>query len=106
MLLYKYACSNTPFRWKATIYLAQALPDGRRPFSYSHLLFSPTLVRLPPGVPGEAGSEKTFEEELAAKGLVDPNEDLLPLKLLLKLPPKLLTLLLKRGLPNGEPVDP
>jgi hypothetical protein len=57
-------------------------------------------------VPGEAGSEKTLEEELAAKGLVDPKEDLLPLKLLPKLLLKLLTLFWKRGLPNGEPIDP
>lgn len=77
----------------------QALPDGRRPFSYNHLLFNPTLVRLPPAEPGEVGSEKRLAEELAANGLVDPKEDLLPL-------PKLLTLFWKRGLPNGEPAAP
>jgi hypothetical protein len=54
-------------------------------------------------VSGEVGSEKTLEEELAAKGLVDPKEDLLPLKLLPKLLPKLLVLFWKRGLPNGDP---
>jgi hypothetical protein len=77
----------------------QAFPDDRRPLSYNHLLFNPTLVRLPPAEPGEAVSEKTLLEELAVKGLADPKEDLRPL-------PKLLTLFWNRGLPNGEPVDP
>lgn len=42
----------------------RAVPDDRRPFSYNHLLFNPTLVRLPPEGLGGPGSENRSVEVL------------------------------------------
>jgi len=70
------------------------LPEFLLPFSYSHLLFRPTVDRFPVAGVGVAGpSPNTLEAVLALSGLIDPNDDLLP-------PP---TALCSRGLPaDGE----
>lgn len=90
--------------YRSTAQCNQALLEDRLPFSYSHLLFSPTLVRFPPDGLGEVGSENKLADVLPLKGLPDPIDDRRPFPKLLF--PKLLTLFWKRGLPRGEPVLP
>lgn len=85
--------------YRSTAQCNQALLEDRLPFSYNHLLFSPTLVRFPPDGLGEVGSENKLADVLPLKGLPDPIDDRRPF-------PKLLTLFWKRGLPRGEPVLP
>jgi hypothetical protein len=75
-----------------------ALPEDLLPFSYNHLLFSPTLARFPPEGLGDPGSENSFAEDVAPIGLPDPNDDLLPFA-----SPDVL---FWNGLPNGEYGDP
>lgn len=55
-------------------YRDQFPPEERRPLSYSHLLFSPTLVRFPPEGLGGPGSENMLVELLPPKGLPAPIE--------------------------------
>jgi hypothetical protein len=58
---------------------SQLLPEPLLPFSYSHLLFRPTVDRFPVagvGVPG--ASPYALEAVLALSGLVEPNEVVLP----------------------------
>jgi hypothetical protein len=55
---------------------SQLPPDDRRPRSYSHLLFKPTLVRFPTEGLGVPGSEKMDAVGCAPRGLGEPSEDL------------------------------